>query len=177
MGLFRKTEWIPELDLTDRKDLLKYWINPYNKKSKTQNSITLESDKDLFMDIVGESFNTKTFEKMYGKRTREGHHEKTLAVLIPEPYNEHDEYAVAVYVEKGIVGHLSRYDAYDIQELLIRTMHQTQCLISIKARVKGGWKKGFFDKGSFGLELCIAKYELISDLTDIKNDPEEWYKN
>ena len=175
---FFKKDWIQESDLTNRKDLLKYWINPYDKKKVNQDSYLLESDKNERMDIVGESFYQKTFIKLFGKHTEDGCREYTTAILFPQPNNEHDEYAVGVYLINGQVGHLSRQDAYLIQEVLIRTMHQTQQLITIKAQAKGGWKRGVLgrDKGDFGLELCIGKHELIQELENIKNDPKEQYK-
>ena len=175
MKLFGKRKWIPQADLVNRKDLVKYWQNPYDKKKQQQDAISLETDIDARMDIVGESFYQKTFIKNFGKHTEDGHHEMTQAILMPQPNNEHDEFAVGVLLMDGQVGYIEKNDAKDIQEILMRAMHHTQRFIVVTAQVKGGWKRGLLgrDKGNFGLELHIGKQELIDELINIMNDPKE----
>lgn len=69
----------------------------------------LEGNVDL--DVVGESFYQEALWAVVGGVTRERVRQDVIAMLIPEPVNQYDENAIAVYISGLKVGHLGRDDA------------------------------------------------------------------
>jgi len=176
---FLKKKWISQEQMMDRESLLKGFISPIDKKSKTQDSILYEQDDvDNPQEVVGESFRQKPFIKQFGKHTKEGYNETCEVVLYPEPENEKDRFAVKVLISAGHIGYLPKNNAKKIQELLIRTIHQTQKLVAVKGVVRGGWKQGLLgrDKANFGVTLQVELKELMAQMSETLADPEQHYK-
>jgi len=176
---FLKKKWISQEQMMDRESLLKGFISPIDKKSKTQDSILYEQDDvDNPQEVVGESFRQKPFIKQFGKHTKEGYNETCEVVLYPEPENEKDRFAVKVLISAGHIGYLPKNNAKKIQELLIRTIHQTQKLVAVKGVVRGGWKQGMLgrDKANFGVTLQVELKELMAQMSETLADTEQHYK-
>ncbi len=69
----------------------------------------LEGKADL--DVVGESFYQEALWAVIGGVTRERVRRDIVAMLVPEPQNQYDPNAIAVYVSGLKVGHLGSVDA------------------------------------------------------------------
>ena len=175
---FFKKKWMSQEQFTNRKTLLKGWINPLNPKSPSQDATLYSQDEpEKPQEVRGESFRQKAFIKQFGKHTQEGHWEECHAILYPEPDNDKDEFAVQVLITSGPVGYLPKGDAKKIQETLIRVMHQTQKMVAVEAIVKGGWKRGLLgrDKGHFGIDLLVNLNKLKKQMEETLSDKSEHY--
>ena len=176
---FLKKKWLSQEQMVDRKSLLKGFISPVDKKSSTQESILYQQDDvDNTQEVVGESFRQKPFIKQFGKHTKDGYDETCDVILYPEPENEKDQYAVKVLISAGHIGYLPKNDAKKVQELLIRTIHQTQKMVAVKGVVRGGWKQGLLgrDKANFGVTLNVELKELIAQMSETLGDLDQHYK-
>ena len=73
---------------------------------------------DFEVAAVGESFNRKAIQRLVGDHGDE-HVEKTfVATLVPDDDNPHDNRAVAIYINRVKVGHMSRDDARSFRRRL-----------------------------------------------------------
>lgn len=95
----------------------------------------------------------KTAAQIFEKRGRNAvkvYHYKYPALnvdLRPEPDNEHDHNAVAVYVDNYVIGHIAREDCSEVQTILNK--HKVD---SISGSITGGEHKQFYTDGSFSVE-------------------------
>ena len=71
-------------------------------------------------EVVGEAYRSDSIRTLFPRRRLSGGHdlEKT-ARLVPEPRNPHDANAVAVVVDKVVVGYLARDEAAKYQRVLL----------------------------------------------------------
>lgn len=63
------------------------------------------------LDVVGESFYQGELWTLVGGVTQERVRQEIYALLLPDPENQHDPNAIAVYINGLLVGHLGRDDA------------------------------------------------------------------
>ena len=114
------------------------------------------------LGVVGESFHTETFLRLAGGDQRATGTMKTLAYLVPEPLNLHDENAVAVWLEAGPVGYIPRAEAPAWQRLTLALRRRGQ-VFSTECHVWWGpgpeHGDGLF-KGSVTLHGCGTPPEL-----------------
>lgn len=110
-------------------------------------------DEGEEMEVVGESRYQENFVKLVGPKTEQGHHASVLAILVPEPENAHDPFAVVVRVDGRDVGHLPAEVAADYQAVLLRLTRETGCYAVCNAIIKGGWRRSGRDMGHFGITL------------------------
>jgi hypothetical protein len=76
------------------------------------------------------------------------------AVLVREPDNEYDSNAIAVYSPAGKIGHLSRNDAEDYQDVLIAVEEDG---------AQGGVCSAFMrraDNGNWGVVLVVSSPDI-----------------
>ncbi len=124
-------------------------------------AVELRGGRDV--PVVGESNYQQQLENACGGRTTESASFMTTAVLMREPDNRFDPYAVAVYIQDGgIVGYLSRRDAVEYGPLLERLAREKR-FGCCRAVIKGGWDKGPGDRGHFGIVLDLAPPEDALD--------------
>jgi hypothetical protein len=104
-------------------------------------------------EIVGESHYQDVLLGICGRKTLNGHRKIVDAEMLPEPDNRYDPNAVAVYIDRHVVGYLSREDAKTYHA--IRGSTTAAC----KALIVGGWKQKVdedeWDEGSFGVRLAV----------------------
>ncbi|MGC9973827.1 MAG: HIRAN domain-containing protein [Gaiellaceae bacterium] len=80
------------------------------------------------------------------------------AVLIREPGNPYDSNAIAVYADRvGQVGHLSRDDALEYQQMFEALSARGCSVATCPAFLIGGTKQ----KPSFGVMLCLSAPERV----------------
>lgn len=110
-------------------------------------------DGDTMLEVKGESHRQDELRYVMDGMGREVH-----AILAPEPENQHDAHAVAVWVGGFRVGYLRREDAPTYQAAILRLMHHHGQPIALRGRVVGGeadrpslgiWL--FHDPGDFGI--------------------------
>ena len=105
-------------------------------------------------DVVGESHYQDALDRTCGGRTEEGHKKIVHALVVPETGNPHDAWAVAIHLDEGMVGHLSRGDARRYR-LAIARMGFSGVAFKVPARIAGGWKRSETDQGNYGVKLDI----------------------
>lgn len=147
------------------------------------------------LEVVGESHYQDTLWQIVGGRTREPVRYETHAILVPDPDNHYDDNAIEVRIDGLLVGYLSRDDAAEYLQGLLRLM-QTSAngLVALHAVIVGGGPRpdgigylGVFldhDPADFGLaphhtsngHLRTGLSDAIA--TDLEDDSYDlsWYR-
>lgn len=131
----------------------------FKKKAKGSTLSLLELPSDGFCAVAGESHYQEALRAT--RSICEGEFEGRpcfTAALVPEPENEYDSNAIAVYSPQGKLGYLPRERAYEYRELfhelLTRGYHGGGCA----AHLTGG------ETGkSYGVVLRLADPETCLD--------------
>lgn len=109
-------------------------------------------------EIVGENHYQDTLEEVCDGRPSEGAAHETLAMLGPEPDNQHDRNAIKVMMfiddDGHTVGYLPRDQAVAYRQQMAR-LGRRYGVGACRARVVGGWsdQRG---AGHFGVKLDLA---------------------
>jgi hypothetical protein len=102
----------------------------------------LGGDEDL--EVVGESNYQPALWAICGERVGQRVRYRIGAVLVPEPQNPYDSNAIAVHVERQVVGYLDRQTA----ALYVRGLHELMAshgaYIGLEGVIVGG---GYYDDG------------------------------
>ena len=104
-------------------------------------------------EVKGESHYQDSLSKICGGRTRDGHELDVIAELKPEPSNEFDANAVAVFVQGRQVGYLPKAQAAKLQLSIARLAKSERGGVGCRAQIVGGWDRGPSDQGHFGVRL------------------------
>lgn len=98
---------------------LKKAIDQQAEQSAGRNvsALHIQPSRSREQDVVGESYYSDSLRAVVQKLGGTGEH-STMAVLIPEPENVHDNKAIAVYVEGHKVGHIPRDETSDYHVLM-----------------------------------------------------------
>lgn len=105
-------------------------------------------------DIVGEAHYQDALSEMCGGPNETGHEKQVWALVVLETGNPHDENAVAIHIDTGLVGYLPRVFAKNYRAALER-MKLGSYAMRVPAIVVGGWRRGRDDVGDFGLKLDL----------------------
>jgi len=125
-----------------------FWFN--------RSEITFYGESTYNQEIVGESFYQNKLKRIAGGYKEHGHELIVDAILINDNFNKYDKNAVAVTINKRIVGHLSKSEAQHYRSYMNSIGHSKKNA-KCKAIIVGGWKKGFRDKGNFGVKLDMPE--------------------
>ncbi len=130
-------------------------------KNKTgeQEVVEIHGSGSFDVPVVGEQSYLQNFEKVFGKRGREGVDVQCTALLIQEPTNRTDKNAVQVFIGQELVGYLERESAKNICDSLKR-LGRSGIVIKVKANVRGGWYRSESDQGHFGVWLDFPSETL-----------------
>lgn len=150
----RQLEWPPAGAITD-------W--PTGDFNGHVSMVVFDSEVRNAVDVVGEAAYQGTLEIIAGGRTPDGAAERDhTAILLPEPTNRYDSWAVRVVVVpyggsigSGLAGYLSREDAVVYRPLIDR-LAAVGRVVSCAVSLTGGWDRGHGDRGHFGVRLHIA---------------------
>jgi hypothetical protein len=118
----------------------------------TDEPVSLTGRGHYELKVVGESHYQLSLETLCGGRTFDGHNKPTLATLIHEDSNTHDEQAVRVEIDGITVGYLNRQEARSYRLALANTGHAGR-VATCAALIVGGWDRGDGDRGHFGVKL------------------------
>jgi len=116
--------------------------------------LLFEGNGDYDQEVVGESFYQKALNKICGGKSKDGHKKEVVAVLICDDKNKYDSEAVRVDVLGKPVGHLSKSEARVFRKRLIQ-IDKEGAVVQCGGLIVGGWKRGLFDKGSYGIKLDL----------------------
>jgi HIRAN domain len=154
-------------------------VGLFGKKQKAEPRDVLMPGGDT-VDIVGESHYQAQLESVAGGKGEESCELEKFAYLVREPDNPYDRNAVAVYIDGGIVGYLSRDDAKEYGRLIDQMWANFACHAVCRARITGGWRRfgsdgaTVVDEGHFGVKLALAAPEDLLGANDMKIlSPEE----
>jgi hypothetical protein len=109
---------------------------------------------------VGESYYEASFVSICGPKCLDGHDLDVIADLRPEPNNQYDSAAVAVYVSDRKVGHLGRDDARYFRKIVDTTI-AAHGYAACDGHIRGGWDRGGGDTGNFGVWLRFSDAAIV----------------
>jgi hypothetical protein len=96
---------------------------------------------DDTLEVVGESYRQEVLWEIVGGRCDERVRFDTVALLVPEPTNEHDPNAIMVLIRGELVGYLSREDATMYLPGLRRLIERSEDgRVALNATIVGGGK-------------------------------------
>jgi rubrerythrin len=146
------------------------------------------------LEVVGESHYQDHLWHLVGGFTTEHVRAPMLALLIPEPSNQHDPNAIKVVIDGGTVGYLSRDDALAYRPGLLQLIDRWHASIALEGQIVGGGQRAdgtgmlgvFLDHNpvDFGVHPQVATHigELRTGLaqaaaTDLEDDGYDlsWY--
>jgi hypothetical protein len=119
----------------------------------------VKGDGAFEFTIVGESHYQRELELIAGGRCKDGARYLVAALLVPEPSNFFDRYAVAVQIDKQTVGYLS----FDAGPALLEALAagEFDCA-ACAAAIVGGWDRGEGDTDAFGVRLdAVTPFVLM----------------
>ena len=131
------------------------WFSKVFGKSESTPSIELARTRGFTHDIVGEASYQKNIERVVGGKKQYSAKHECKALLECEIGNPHDENAVAVKIEKKVVGYLSREDAANYRAEL-KVIDANLPTTNVHAKIVGGWKDEE-SEGSFGVKLNLKR--------------------
>lgn len=111
---------------------------------------------DFDFEIVGESFYQDNLLAIAGPKTDAGAQFECTAHIVPEPENQYDRNAIAVFIKGRKVGHFSREDAVAWRDFLSENGYQLQTY-TVDAIIVGGWIRRS-GEASFGVKLDLDFY-------------------
>lgn len=127
---------------------------------------------DATVEVVGESFHQHALLRLSGGRTPDGPAEREqLAILFPEPENQHDRNAISARIDGRPVGYLPRELAAAYQPV-VRYAASKGRKIACDAELIGGWDDGRGSKGSFGVVLHLGSpmESMLDCIEDTEDD-------
>lgn len=121
-------------------------------------------------DVVGEAYRTDGIRTLFPSRRLSGGYDLDVtARLVPEPHNPHDPNAVAVVVQRVLVGYLARDEAAKYQRLLIE-MNRAGLDAIVPCTIHGyEYEERDYDRR--GRELVSVTFEAQARIV-----LDEWYR-
>jgi hypothetical protein len=114
---------------------------------------TIRGNGNFDVEVVGESRYQRHLTAICGAPTADGANTEVYAGLLLEDSNNHDGKAVAVHIENGCVGYLSRQDARSFRIAIAKTPYAKHRAFQVRALIRGGWDRGGTDTGMYGVRL------------------------
>ncbi|MFQ5472373.1 MAG: HIRAN domain-containing protein [Dehalococcoidia bacterium] len=134
------------------------WL--FGKKSSSEKTLSAEeiSCGDFHLEIVGEYYYQDELRRIAAGRTEKQERVEFKVVLLPEPDNQDDNNAVAVYAAGGsVIGYLSHELAKEYQPAINSFIGATKSHPSCNAVMAGG-----YGKKSIGVWLDLDTDALLS---------------
>ncbi|MGH8614860.1 MAG: hypothetical protein ACREYF_23240 [Gammaproteobacteria bacterium] len=114
----------------------------------------IQGPGDYALEVVGEVNYQDALSRLCGGRTKNGHFKEMIATLIHEDDNPYDSKAIRIEIENVTIGYLNRKDARAYRRQLKKRGYPG-LTVTCDAMIRGGWKRGFFDRGDFGVVLDL----------------------
>jgi hypothetical protein len=144
----------PEQSYTPQASTPMATTHPYKSFDESKISTFNEFPGQFGWDIVGESKYQAALKELCGGTCEDGYDLEVWALLVPETGNPHDENAVAVHMDTGLVGYLDRNNARRFR-FAIGKQGLGGYAFKVPAKVVGGWDRGNGDVGFFGVKLDL----------------------
>lgn len=107
-------------------------------------------------DVVGEANYQDALDHICGGKCDDGYNLETTAQLCFQEDNPHDSNAVAVLMERKVVGYIPRDKAAWFRSEILKVNPEERPVIC-DAKVVGGWYRGRGDEGHYGVKLSLAE--------------------
>lgn len=133
-------EWLSEN--VDEEEDEEPWPAPPTHDEVTGKEVLLIQPDEVQSQVVGESFYKENLEWLKQRLPGGDGVHYGWAVFIPEPENQHDKFAVAVYIGKAKVGFLPKEIATVAQGHILNAFHQSGRIYCCAAKVltsRGGY--------------------------------------
>lgn len=119
-------------------------------------------DGDQKVDVAGTRYHQDILSELLRRGGRHGTGQNVLAVLVPEPENQHDPSAVAVLVSGDKVGYLRRPLASGLHKPLVQLGTQTGKPIACRGLILDGSGSAYKDRGEVRVELYFDPKALFT---------------
>jgi hypothetical protein len=114
-------------------------------RSAVEKNVLARSDEYQEIEVVGESFYTEDIRTLVSK-VKDYENVWFSGLLVPEPDNKYDRFAIAVYIidttSKPLrcvkVGHIAKDEARQIQPRLMKLLAEKKKIVPLLTRIKGG---------------------------------------
>ena len=111
------------------------------------------------IEVVGESYYLKNFEKICGPRCADGVNLDVKAILTLDDSNPHDKKAVQISIEGHVVGYLAKDIAREFRSAIKAGGLAEYRSFECDATIRGGWDDGNGSRGHYGVWLDIPQDE------------------
>lgn len=111
--------------------------------------------------IVGESFYQRALDGIAGPKNPAGVDMTTIASVVLDDFNRHDNKAVRVEIDGQVIGHFSKENARKYRDWL-KSHGINNATCAANARITGGWQRGS-GEGDYGvsLDFVMSKEPLV----------------
>ena len=117
-------------------------------------AIPLAAGRGFNVRAVGESQFQSEISSIVGGRCEEGHNCQMPAELVLAG-SERDPHAVGIRINGLPVGYLPFEPAKQVRRML-KELRSKGKAITCKAKIVGGWDRGRWDRGFFGVKLSLS---------------------
>jgi hypothetical protein len=118
---------------------------------------TITGPGNFDIEVVGESYYLKSFEKICGPRCDVGVNLEVKAVLTLDDANPHDKKAVNVTIQGHPVGYLAKNIAREFRNAIKAGGLKEYKSFECDATIRGGWDDGKGSCGHYGVWLDIPQ--------------------
>ncbi len=103
-------------------------------------------------EVTGESHYQEALRKIAGPKEKTAKEFFCKALIVPEPTNQYDKDACAIYINGMKVGYMARLDAKSYLSFLKSEGFKKTDVFSVDAEINGGWLDAK-SEGSYGVML------------------------
>ena len=118
--------------------------------------VHLARGRGFTFEIVGEGNYQDALDLVCGGKCEDGHKLSTTAQLVFQEDNPHDPNAIAVLIDRRVVGYIPRDLAPGMRSDILR-LNPEERPVTCEAKVVGGWLRYGGDEGHYGVKLSLAE--------------------
>lgn len=105
-------------------------------------------------EVVGESHYQEALSKIAGPKEKTAKEIFCKALIVPEPTNQYDKNACAIYINGLKIGYMERLDAKSYLSFLKSEGRKRTDVFSVDAEINGGWLDAK-SEGNYGVMLDL----------------------
>jgi|KBSSwiStaDraftv2_1062776.scaffolds.fasta_scaffold1097167_1 hypothetical protein len=117
--------------------------------------VHLARGRGFTFEVVGEANYQDALDVLCGGKCEDGHKLEARAQLIFQEDNPYDPNAIAVLIDRRLVGYVPRDLARSMRSAIL-TLNPEERPVTCDALVVGGWLRDEDDEGHYGVRLSLA---------------------
>jgi hypothetical protein len=130
--------------------------SPTQTPPEAPQPIHLARGRGYTFDLVGESHYQDTLDALCGGKCEEGHRLPLTVQLCFQEDNPHEPNAIAVLVDREVVGYVPRHLAARMRDELLK-LNPAERPVTCDAKIVGGWRRADEDEGHYGVKLSLSQ--------------------